>query len=301
MVVCKYCGATVGSGQEAVRAADFRAAADRARAEAATSWSRLDCEGICFRLLERISENASTEIYRAEALAPARALVCLKLRRGASAARTRREAEVLRTLHASTPAGVANLTRRLPFPIACGTSAGPHGVGCEVLALRHPPFAWGSLAQLNAAFPSGLDPAHTVWIWRRILESLSFVHAAGYVHGELRLDHLLIHPEEHLVHLIGWADAQPLSFSANSDRTLRAPTIARDLAQSAWVIRALIAGTSPGTPAADRAPEPLRDLLERVAHDPHGLSAHDLDAQVRAAARAAFGPPRFLHLNLPKL
>jgi len=301
-ISCPYCKATVGFGPEPVRAATFREAWERARALALVQPQRLDRRKECYRLLAELGGGDEVDIYLAERTMPTPAVVRLELAQGENGkARLQREAEVLRALHQSEAAGVDVLTRRLPLVLALGTSEGPVGKGRAVLVLRHPPGAWGSLAQVQALQTTGVAPAHVVWIWRRMLESLAFVHASGWVHGDLSLENLLVHPEDHLVHLIGWSRARPLEPS-RSGVSLAAPTPQRDLVQTGWAMRALIAGPTSSAPALDKAPKALAALLARVTEDAdfsRQTDARTLSNLVSAAAREDFGPPRFLHFILP--
>ncbi len=161
-----------------------------------------------------------------------------------------------------------------------------------VLALRHPPGVWGSLARLQDRFPGGVPATHAVWMWRRILEILGFVHASGLSTATSR-----------------WATCWSTRMStwctwsagrrpcrSRPAAIPRQPTIARDLAQSGWAIRFLLAGPTSSPPPNDRAPAPLAELLGKVTEDPdfvRGKNARQLADEVGQAARAAFGPPRF--------
>lgn len=306
MISCPYCHATVGLGQQVVAAKDYRDAWERARAEAVLHSHRVDCGRQSFRVLAHVGNGHNSTVYVAERVLPSPIRVCLKV--GLSdggdenVARLRQEAEVLRSLQRSEAPGAHALTRRLPLVLGFGVSEGPLAAGRPVLILRHPAGAWGSLAAALTHYPGGVPATHMVWMWRRVLESLIVVHASGYGHGDLSLDHMLVHPHDHLVHLIGWGAAAKLSF-AKGKAALRAPTRTRDLAQTAWAMRWLIGGKSSGEPSCDKAPAPLARLLQAVSEDPDftdRLDARTLNDQVSAAAREAFGPPRFLHFNLPQ-
>lgn len=56
------------------------------------------------------------------------------------------------------------------------------------------------------------------WIARRILHVLAMTHEAGRVHGGVVPEHVMVHPTEHRVVLVGWggsvADGQPLKVRA---------------------------------------------------------------------------------------
>src|SRR5262249_44992981 len=40
-----------------------------------------------------------------------------------------------------------------------------------------------SLAEVARAYPAGVDPRDMVWIWRRLLVALGFLHRSGVIHG----------------------------------------------------------------------------------------------------------------------
>jgi hypothetical protein len=130
-----------------------------------------------------------------------------------------------------------------------------------------------------------------VWMWRRVLEVLAHVHGIGWRHGAVSLEHMLVHPADHGILLTGWSGA-----ARHADAT-------QDLMQSAWSMRALLAGREnseqePAPPAS--TPAPLAELLLRASGDAAWLKAQGapgVHRQLTDAAAAAFGPPRFLHFT----
>src|SRR6185503_21050634 len=52
-----------------------------------------------------------------------------------------------------------------------------------------------------------LDPRHLVWMLKRLLTAIRLTNKAGYVHGAILPQHVLIQPESHTVKLIGWTHA----------------------------------------------------------------------------------------------
>lgn len=64
-----------------------------------------------------------------------------------------------------------------------------------------------SLAQVQAAYPDGVDPRDVAWMWRRLLVVLGFAHRAGVLHGGVLPEHVLIHPAEHGLVLVDWCCA----------------------------------------------------------------------------------------------
>src|SRR5690606_6533500 len=42
------------------------------------------------------------------------------------------------------------------------------------------------------------------WMWRRLLVGIGFAHRTGVLHGAVLPDHVMIHPEDHGLVLVGW-------------------------------------------------------------------------------------------------
>jgi hypothetical protein len=141
-------------------------------------------------------------------------------------------------------------------------------------------------------FAQGIDPRHAVWIWRRMLGVLGYIHAVGWAHGDVRPEHALVHPQDHGVRLIGWASAL---------RGATARDQATDLLRSARVVLALLSGASGTGAIPSQVPEGLARLVNQAAQDEdfcreHG--AEGLDNLLRAESRAAFGPSKFVPLEI---
>lgn len=64
-----------------------------------------------------------------------------------------------------------------------------------------------SLADVIKAYPNGLDFRDAVWMFKRLLMALGFVHRKGVVHGAVLPTHVLVHPTEHGAKFIDWAYA----------------------------------------------------------------------------------------------
>jgi len=136
-------------------------------------------------------------------------------------------------------------------------------------------------------------------MWRRILDMLAFAHAAGWTHGALHPAHLLVHPRDHGILLIGWAGAARAAAGSAA--------MARDLQQAAWAMRAMLAGAGSGA-GADQdppaipatVPAPLAKLLRRASEDAAWcatVGATGQDSLLVAAALDAFGAPAFVEFS----
>jgi hypothetical protein len=62
-----------------------------------------------------------------------------------------------------------------------------------------------TIAEVLTAYPRGLDPRDMAWMWRRLLEVISWIHASGIVHGAVLPEHVLIGAANHSIKLVGWS------------------------------------------------------------------------------------------------
>jgi serine/threonine protein kinase len=276
-VKCGSCGALITKSESIVTRDSFRQALVRAR----QSVGDIQCAGHQYRLLELLGTGEMSQVYLAQRVGAVPYLATIKLSSSPPAVtRYAREAEVLRELHALSPL--------LPEVIAQATLDGDSSR--QALVLAHPNGYWGSLADLNARFPEGLDPRHAVWIWRRMLDALHFVHAHGWSHGDVRPEHALVHAGDHAVRLISWGGA------AKDARHQ-----ALDLVRCARTVMVLVSGASGADTLPGRVPVPLANLVTRASRDEtfcRTQGAQGLDDLLRAAAQEAFGPPSFVPLNI---
>jgi Lipopolysaccharide kinase (Kdo/WaaP) family len=286
MVACPYCRAMVTRSASVVERAPYQAAYQRSLGMG--SGRVLPIAGQRYRVLAPLGHGEHSEVWLAERCGALPQRVTIKLARSSSAALAA-EADTLRRLQKLEVAGSAYFSQRLPQPVAHGRTGEP-GHEREALVLRHPTGFWGSLADVQRAHPQGLaDARHAVWLWRRVLELLGYIHPAGWVHGDLRAAHWLLHPGDHGVLVIGWSRARQ-----GGDPT-------RDLMQSAWTMRALLSGeANDRPPIPSRVPTPLADVLRAASEDATWcarLGAKGIDQALVAAAREAFGPPQFISFN----
>jgi hypothetical protein len=139
-----------------------------------------------------------------------------------------------------------------------------------------------TLADVKRAHPDGVDGRTAVWMWRRILELLAWLHASDVAHGAVLPEHVLVHPRDHGAVLVGWSRA------AVGDAKLHP----NDVAMSARAVFQIADGAS--------LPRGVRDLLVRTGEAPGKTGgARELASTVLAAATAAYGPPAFHPFNMP--
>jgi len=273
--------------------------------------ARLNLGGRTYVLLGRIGTGDSTWVYRARWVVRLGELVTLKLLWSRpDADLLRREWDALRALQGSTARGADHYVTRLPAPIAYG----PCGDGQARLASV---FGWKSgfvhsLEQVGHQYPDGVSGEITVWILKRLLELLGWVHRSGWVHGAVTPSHVLVHPRDHGAMLVGWTVATP--WVAGRSQTL--PALPAE-----W------AGMYPHQDPARVEATPVLDIqmacrcaeavggwlgeaerlvgarsIRRVLD--HGLSGAVDDAwalrdELVAASEVAYGPPAYNPLTMP--
>lgn len=296
-VSCIYCSAQVTRAEDVVHAARFHQAYQRSLGLGKQGATVIACNGRHYRQLAYLGMGSSARVVLADRSGIAPERVVLKIAHaGVSASHLQREKAVLDKLQYRGAPGTAYFSQRLPQAIALGSTADPAGHQAEVLVLRNPTGYWGSLDELKKNYPRGVDPRHAVWMWRRILEVLAHVHANGWAHANLTPAHLLVHCADHGIMIIGWSGAREYSGAKAT-----APQ-ARDLMQSAWAIRTMLAeGDGQSMPAIPSAtPAPLATLLQRASENAAwcaDIGAQGLEKELVMAARAAFGRPQFVHLS----
>lgn len=289
MVTCPFCGSQVTLSEDVVQAANFHSAWQRAMAGALQAGPGLSLGTVAFRVLAPLGSGEHADVYLAERMSFLPERVVLKISHDEDVSRgQRQEHTVLQTLQALAVPGAAYFSQRLPQPVMSGVAGEGWCTGRSVLVLRQPVGYWGSMMGVLSRC-GAVDARHVVWMWRRVLDILNFVHEQGWCHGRVSPDHWLVQPRDHGILLTGWRAAH--SGASSHDQV-------RDLQQSAWSIRFLLEGSSgisPGIPPD--LPGCLKRLLERVCGDPAWCAiqgAAGIDRALRAAAREAFGAPRFI-------
>jgi serine/threonine protein kinase len=250
------------------------------------------CGGVSYQLIHHLGAGEVSQVYLARRIGALPLLVTIKLSSSPKALMLyAHEAQALTELQLLDRNGAgAYFSRQLPEVIDHGVLEGTDGK--QALVLHHPSGFWGSLAALNDRFASGIDPRHAVWIWRRMLEVLNFVHGHGWCHGDVRPEHCLVHPQDHGVRLIGWASAQKCA-NANDK--------AADLCRSARVVQVLLCGTNGPGNLPGTVPTGLGQLVTKAATDDDFIrsqSVERLDTLLQAEAKSAFGPPKFVPLMI---
>lgn len=134
-----------------------------------------------------------------------------------------------------------------------------------------------SIADVIRAYPVGLDFRDVVWMWKRLLSVLGFIHREKRViHGAILPTHVMVHPTEHGAKIIDWCyavkmekDARIKALSAPY-RDFYAPEIlmrcpagpATDIYMSAKCVLALLGGNISTNEMPKNVPERFQGFVK---------------------------------------
>ena len=268
--------------------------------------ARLELGGSRYVVDGRLGEGDATDVFAGHTDMPLTERVVLKiLAVPADEPLVRREPTVLRLLAEASGKGAEYFRALCPQLVAHGPARLLGGADdathrYTVVTRWRSGFSY-TLADAKRAFPRGVDPRAAVWMWKRLLELLGWVHRTGRVHGAVLPDHILLHPRDHGATLIGWSasvrDGEPLPAIRSVDQALYPKSLlAGEPAWPADDIR--MSANTFAEVMGDDLPGPLRALLDRARSRPED-DAWALKEQVGAAAKEAFGPARYVPFEMP--
>jgi serine/threonine protein kinase len=316
-IVCAYCGATVKLDEASVSAESFHQTYRAWNSPLSYSIPAAVSIGESHWAIDRFLANGEiSAVYAARrARWPTELAVLKVLREQQSTDLFENEWQVIRELQKSTARGAENFLALIPQPILHGRITGGQHTGqfCSL-------FRWASgfkhtFDAVQKAYPQGVPPRASIWMWRRILEVLSFLHASGVVHGAVLPPNLLVQENEHGVRLIGFSLAGPAgqklphvpmgfeAFYPPAGKSHQTLTPQLDLVMSARCIAAvlgadlLLSSVPPGLPAS------LVRLIQDVAQG--GISqlaaetAWGLRTRLGQIADDAYGAPEFVPIAMP--
>ncbi|MEZ4236928.1 MAG: hypothetical protein R3F59_12405 [Myxococcota bacterium] len=210
----------------------------------------------------------------------------------------------LQALQAARTEGAEHFVDRLPAPVAHGLVQGDRPRPASV-------FGWKSgfvhtLEAVGEAHPLGVPAPVGVWLLKRLLELLGFVHRAGFVHGAVVPDHVLVHPRDHGAMLVGWTVATPWA-AGGAERLPARPrrwealyegareaTPALDVAMACRCVRAVAGGCCRARSGWGAVDAVVQRGLSGRADDAWALAE-----ALTAASREAHGPPAYHPLPMP--
>ena len=270
---CGFCRTLVRLDPSIVRAAPYQAALLR--------WERptegaIRLESGWWTLRAPLARGSRTDLWHVERARTPTERGILKLSRDESSTS---EADVLELLARSGSPVIGSL---IPAIIASGpVTEGPHAGKRAVIVRAAPTFA-ADLTAVRRVASGGIDPASTIWMWRRILEILRILVECGISYHAVEPAHFVAERNQHGLRLVGFGNAR-----------LETGGVGRAVCASARMLRELSAPP----------PDALAELWAHVEADPSiGRSAAgilDLHRRVGDLAKTAFGPPHFRPLPLP--
>jgi hypothetical protein len=205
-VVCEYCKSEVVLERYVVKASEYHHALIDYLATDATD--QLEVAGVPYRLKGRLAVGHSSDVWLAErATRLSERVVIKRLRNAEDHALLEHEQAGLRDLERSTERGCDYFATLLPQRAAFGQGIRSGSTPVLSAVFREPTGFAHTLLDVQRAFPNGGDPRHLVWIWRRVLELLSWVHRSGKVHAAVLPAHVLLNAPDHAARLVGWACA----------------------------------------------------------------------------------------------
>ncbi len=310
-VTCTYCGTTVQLDPSQVSAARFHEAYRLWNAPQTHGFSTWLSLGDAHWAVEHLlGQGEIAEVYAGRRARWPTELVVLKVARQADkTSLLENEWRVIQTLQHSTAAGAEVFNRLLPQPVMHGQVTAGLFSGRKVSIFRRQYGFRHSLQAVMQQYPHGIPPRSSIWLWRRILELLSFLHASGIVHGAILPAHVLVQEDDHGATLIGFGHAGRIGDKAPEGPADSGPFIPQpgpgplapslDLAMSARTVIAALGGDPASTSLPPAVPAPLTETLQRVARlEPtaRSESAWDLREMLGSLAKLVFGPPQFCPL-----
>lgn len=168
---------------------------------------------------------------------------------------------------------------------------------------------WYTLTDVKNAYPAGIDPRDMAWMWRRVLTALGAAHFAGWVHGAVTPDRVLIHPELHGVMLDDWTASVPADgtakvpyaapefrgFYPETILSKKAPSPGDDIYMAAKTMLFVL------PPLYDGVPTPLRAFFKGclLTGNLQPQSAWDVKDRFDEMIEKMWGPRRFRRFVMP--
>lgn len=315
-IVCPYCGNTVELDEAIVSAATFHEAF-RAWNDPASygisSWASL---GDSHWAVERkLAQGTRSDVYAARRARWPTELVVLKALRDAKDRELfDNEWTAIEALQKSSAQGADLFTRLMPQPVKHGDCTGGAFVGRRVSVFRWASGFHHSFEVVRETYPDGIPPRASIWVWRRILEMLTFIHNSGMAHGAVLPAHLLVQQGEHGVRLVGYSHAgwwgdrlRPVSPNHKAFYPVDSSFWSKlskqlDLVMSARCVAYILGGDPLSADLPKTVPTALADVIRRVAlaeyNSLDSIDAWMLREELGALSRQVFGAPKFFPIEM---
>lgn len=203
----------------------------------------------------------------------------------------------------------AHFKKYLPRPLESAmVSVGGGARPANILSLTQDSY---TLAEIMAAHPDGIHPADMAWMWRRVLEILSWVHSHRKVHGAILPCHILLNTDIHGGRIVDWCHSvesgHPIKAVVSACESFYPPevlarqpaTSATDLYMTAKCMKKLL-GDHPAPARISR----ILDACLIVRPSSRFNDAWEVYGLLDKALRAEYGPPAFrpfIMLNKPSV
>jgi hypothetical protein len=314
LLVCAYCGRTLTGVPEASWGMRLAAEIDADRDVPVDPRRVCTVLGRRYLILGRLAGGESTDVLLADRVGQAKERVVIKMLRALpDADLLAREWRIVHALNASVAQGAPFFTTLLPQPVAKGRADAGDGIPRLALVYRWRSGFQHTLEEIERQYPAGVGARAAVWIWRRVLDLLGWVHRSGYVHGAVLPRHLLVHPRDHGVVLCGWSCATALAarerlpaWSAGCEAYYPAEVLAgsppsptTDIAMSARSVARVLGGDPLARELPSSVPPALAELVRAQAGGGGIDDAWALRQRVGEVATKSFGPPRYERLDMP--
>jgi len=314
-IVCPYCGNTVTLDEAAASAQIFH--------DAFRTWNDPASHGIASWIslgerhwaVERLLASGSiSDVYAGRRARWPTELVVLKvLRDDKHRELFDSEWAAIQALQKSGAQGAHVFTRLMPQPVAHGKCSGGDHAGRRVTVFRWASGFYHTFEDVRDAYSEGIPPRASIWVWRRILEMLTFLHNSGMAHGAILPAHLLVQRGEHGVRLVGYSHAGKLGdtlrpvfpedaafYPADSSRWSQLSK-QLDVVMSARCVVYLLGGDAKTGSLPAAVPAALADVVRRMAlagYNDLGMDAWTLREELGALSRQVFGAPQFCPIKM---
>lgn len=315
--VCAYCGATVQLGEESISAERFHTSYQAWNSPLSYQFSSWASVGEAHWAIDRfLAHGRSADVYAGKrARWPTELVVIKVLRETGDTGLFLNEWNSLQLLQKSEAQGAGTFSSLLPQPVMRGTSTGGSYTGKMINIYRWASGFHHTFEDVIREFPEGIPPRASIWIWRRMLEVLSFIHASGMAHGAVVPSNLMVQKNEHGIRLVGYSLAgkmgtpllsiDPTGGEFYPDSTMMKHILSdqMDIVMSARCIVALLGGKPAEGIVPARVPKKLAEYIKRIAlaksGDPVCQNAWAIREELGRMADEVLGPPGFIPIDMP--
>jgi len=317
MAVCAYCGATVQLGEEIISTKKFHDAYRAWNSPQSYQIASFVSIGDRHWAIDRfLAHGRSADVYAGRRARWPTELVILKvLRESADADLFENEWNAIKKLQKSEAPGANTYSMLIPQPVMHGVSTDGSFTGKKVNIYRWASGFQHTFEDVIRAYPQGIPPRASIWVWRRILEILSFIHASGMAHGAVLPSNLLVQKNDHGIRLVGYSLAgrkgEKVSFIENSGEPFYPPqrqmervlSDQLDIVMSVRCVIALLGGNPSDASLPADVPQKLADYIQRIAQAKSGdavcQNAWNIREELGRIAGDVFGAPRFIPIEMP--